>query len=316
MFKSLILGALVAGGIAGAAYAQDYPTKDIELVVPFAPGGSVDVTSRLIAETANTFLDGKEVEVANRAGGGGIVGQSFVSKAKPDGYTVLAMTSSVVTNPQLKGAPYKITDFTPVAAYNIDPEVIAVPANSPFETIDDFIAATKESPLNMVVAGIGTSHHMAGLALTAAAGLEFNYIPANGFGEQLQAIAGGHADGAFWPMGEAMAHAEAGTVRILAIASDVKDPKFPDVPTFEEAGLNVPIWATFRGWAVPAGTPEEVVTYLSDLLEKVYDDPDYRKKMTDAGFEPIYRNAADFKTIITAYSDQVVPIIEQNGLSD
>lgn len=314
MFKSLILGVLVAGGLAVTASAQDYPTKDIELVVPFAPGGSVDVTSRLIAEAANTLLDGEEVVVANRAGGGGVVGQSFVSKAKPDGYTVLAMTSSVVTNPQLKGAPYKITDFKPVAAYNIDPEVIAVPANSPFANIDDFVAATKKSPLNMTVAGIGTSHHMAGLALTTAAGLDFNYVPAKGFGEQLQAVVGGHADGAFWPMGEAMSHAEAGTVRILAIASDERDPNFPDVPTFEEAGLNVPIWATFRGWAVPAGTPDEVVSYLSDLLKQVYDDEGYRQKMKDAGFDPIYRNAADFETIITSYSDQVVPIIDENGL--
>ena len=115
-------------------------------------------------------------------------------------------------------------------------------------------------------------------------------------------------------MGEAMSHAEAGTVRILAIASDERDPNFPDVPTFEEAGLNVPIWATFRGWAVPAGTPDEVVTYLSDLLQHVYDDEGYRQKMKDAGFDSIYRNAADFEAIITSYSDQVVPIIDENGL--
>ncbi|WP_417264035.1 Bug family tripartite tricarboxylate transporter substrate binding protein [Celeribacter sp.] len=314
MFKSLILGALLGSGLATAAAAQDYPTKDIDLVVPFAPGGSVDVTSRLLAESANTFLDGVEVVVSNRAGGGGVVGQSYVARGKPDGYTVLAMTSSVVTNPQLKGAPYAITDFKPVAAYNLDPEVIAVPANSEFKTIDDFVAATKESPLNMVVAGIGTSHHMAGLALTSAVGLEFNYVPAKGFGEQLQAVVGGHADGAFWPMGEAMVHAEAGSVRLLAVASDARDPKFPDVPTFEEAGLNVPIWATFRGWAVPTDTPDEIVTFLSDLLKKVSEDETYTQKMVDGGFDPIYRDAAEFQTIISSYSDLVVPIIEDNGL--
>ncbi|WP_434291184.1 Bug family tripartite tricarboxylate transporter substrate binding protein [Celeribacter sp. SCSIO 80788] len=314
MFKSLVLGALLGSGLATAVAAQDYPTKDIDLVVPFAPGGSVDVTSRLLAESANTFLDGVEVVVSNRAGGGGVVGQSYVARGKPDGYTVLAMTSSVVTNPQLKGAPYAITDFKPVAAYNLDPEVIAVPANSEFKTIDDFVAATKEAPLNMVVAGIGTSHHMAGLALTSAAGLEFNYVPAKGFGEQLQAVVGGHADGAFWPMGEAMVHAEAGSVRLLAVASDVRDPKFPDVPTFEEAGLNVPMWATFRGWAVPADTPDEDVAFLSDLLKKVFEDETYKQKMVDGGFDPIYRDAAEFQTIISSYSDLVVPIIEDNGL--
>jgi tripartite-type tricarboxylate transporter receptor subunit TctC len=315
MLKSLLLGAVLGTGLLASASAQDYPTQDIDLVVPFDPGGSVDVTSRLLAEAANKYLDGVSVVVSNRAGGGGVVGQSFVSKAKPDGYTVLAMTSSVVTNPQLKGAPYNIEDFTPVAAYNLDPEVIAIPASSPFQTIDDFVAATKDRPLNITVAGIGTSHHMAGLALTSAAGLEFNYIPANGFGEQLQAVVGGHADGAFWPMGEAMVHAEAGTVRILAIASDARDPNFPDVPTFEEAGLNIPIWATFRGWAVPAGTSDDTVSFLSDLLKKVFEDDTYQEKMAAAGFDPIYRDAANFQSIITAYSNQVVPIIEDNGLA-
>jgi tripartite-type tricarboxylate transporter receptor subunit TctC len=314
MMKSLALGLILGGSLTTAALAQDYPTRDIELVVPFAAGGAVDVTSRLISETANGYLDGVEVVVSNRAGGGGVVGQSFVANAEPDGYSVLAMTSSVVTNPQLKGAPYNVTDFTPVAAYNLDPEVIAVPANSRFETIDDFITAAKEAPLNMVVAGIGTSHHMAGIALESTTDAHFTYVPAKGFGEQLQAVIGGHADGAFWPMGEAMSHAQGGTVRILAVASDVRDANFPDVPTFEEAGLGIPIWATFRGWAVPAGTPESVVAFLSDLMEKVSNDATYQKKMTDGGFDAIFRDAGDFQKIITSYADQTSAIIKEYEL--
>lgn len=315
MYKSIVLGVILGSGLIATVSAQDYPVKDIDLVVPFAPGGSVDVTSRLIAETANKYLDGAKVIVSNRAGGGGIVGQNFVANSNPDGYSVLAMTSSVVTNPQLKSAPYSITDFTPIAAYNLDPEVIAIPASSPFNTIEDFITEAEKQPLNMSVAGIGTSHHMSGLALNSTAGLDFNYMPAQGFGEQLQAVVGGHADGAFWPLGEAMVHAEAGTIRILAIASDTRDPNFPNVPTFEEAGLGIPIWATFRGWAVPAGTPDEEVIFLSDLLKQVYEDEEYQQKMMNAGFEAIYRDAANFQSIITSYAEQVVPIIEDNGLA-
>lgn len=314
MKKSIALGMILSAGLFSAAFAEDYPTRDIDLVVPFAPGGAVDVTSRLIAEAANRHVDGAKIVVSNRDGGGGIVGQSFVASADADGYTVLAMTSSVVTNPQLKGAPYKVSDFTPVAAYNIDPEVIVVPAKSPFKSIADLVAAAKEKPLNAVVAGIGTSHHMAGLGLESSAGMKFNYIPAKGFGEQLQAIAGQHADLSFWAMGEAMSHAKSGTVRILAIASDARDPNFPDVPTFEEAGLGMSIWATFRGWAVPAGTPDNVVAYLSDLMQKVANDPDYQQKMTDGGYEPIYRNAADFTKIMNAYASQASAIIEEHKL--
>lgn len=317
MMKTLTLGLLLGGSLAAAAaaLAQDYPARDIELVVPFAPGGAVDVTSRLIAETANGYLDGVELKVANRAGGGGVVGQAYVAKAEADGYTLLAMTSSVVTNPQLKGAPYAVTDFVPVAAYNLDPEVIAVPAGSRFETIEAFAAAARQAPLSVTIAGIATAHHMAGLALEKTAGLQFTYLPANGFGEQLQAVIGGHADGALWPMGEAKSHALAGSVRLLAVASEERDPAFPEVPTFEEAGLGIPIWATFRGWAVPAGTPEPVVGFLSDLMAKVAADETFRAKMADGGYDAIYRSAADFQKIIASDIALTSAIIEEHGLT-
>ena len=103
--KTFTLAATLAAVLTTPLFAQTYPEKDIDLVVPFDAGGSGDVTSRIIADTANTILDGAKINVVNRAGGGGVVGQTFVSKAKPDGYTILAMTSSVVTNPQMKGAP-------------------------------------------------------------------------------------------------------------------------------------------------------------------------------------------------------------------
>ncbi|KXF78112.1 hypothetical protein ATN84_23350 [Paramesorhizobium deserti] len=314
MMKSLILGLVLTGALSNVALAEDYPTRDIDLVVPFAPGGAVDVTSRLIAATANTFLQGAEIVVSNRAGGGGVIGQSFVAGADPDGYTVLAMTSSVVTNPQLKGAPYKVSDYTPVAAYNLDPEVLVVPANSPFKTAQDLIAAARQAPLNMDVAGIATSHHMAGIALSNATGAKFSYLPAKGFGEQLQAMVGGHVDCGLWAMGEALSHAKSGSIRILAVASDVHDESMPEIPTFEEAGLGIPIWATFRGWAVPADTPEPVVTFLSDLMKKVFEDATYQQKMKEGGYEPTYRGAADFQKIITSYAEQTSTIIEENKM--
>ena len=108
------------------AYGADFPQRNIRLVVPFEPGGAGDITSRIIVEAANKLLDGSKIIVVNRSGGGGIVGQTFVSRAPADGYTILSMTSSVVTNPALKGASYSVDDFKPVALYNFDPDVIAV----------------------------------------------------------------------------------------------------------------------------------------------------------------------------------------------
>ena len=309
LFASLIL--LLAIPVA---YGADFPQRDIRLVVPFEPGGAGDTTSRIIVEAANKLLDGRKIIVVNRSGGGGIVGQTFVSRSPADGYTILAMTSSVVTNPELKGASYSVDDFKPVALYNFDPDVIAVAADSPLADIDDLIAAAKTRKPNMVTAGIATAHHMAGLAIEQKTDLEFNYLPIRGFGKQLQTVMGNHADGGFWPLGEAATHVQAGSIRLLAVAAEVRDDRFPDVPTFEESGLNVPVWATFRGWAVPADTPDEVVNVLSDLLARVHESPEYRSKMNTAGYQPVYRNALNFQRVIDDYRDLTSTVIAAHGL--
>lgn len=296
------------------AYSAGFPQRNIQLVVPFEPGGAGDVTSRIIVDAANQLLDGSKISVVNRSGGGGIVGQTFVSRAPADGYTLLAMTSSVVTNPALKGASYSIDDFTPVALYNFDPDVIAVAADSPLANVEDFVAAARERKLNMVTAGIATAHHLAGLAVEQNTDLEFNYLPVRGFGSQLQTVMGNHADGGFWPLGEAATHVQAGSIRILAVAAETRDERFPDVPTFEESGLNVPVWATFRGWAVPANTPDDIVATLADLLRRVHESPEYRRKMEAAGFQPVYRNAEDFRKVVDDYQNLTNEVIAAHGL--
>lgn len=306
----LLLVVLCAPGIATA----QFPERDIQLVVPFEPGGAGDTTSRIIAETANSMLDGRKVNVINRSGGGGIVGQTYVARARADGYTVLAMTNSVITNPRLKGAAYTIDDFRPVALYNFDPDVIAVASDSRYETVGNFVAAASTGRPNMVIAGVATAHHMVGLAVEQATELSFNYLPIRGFGGQLQAVLGHHADGGFWPLGEAASHAQGGTVRILAIATPAREPRFPDVPTFIEAGLGVPVWATFRGWGVPKDTPDEAVRFLANLLERVHADPEYRRKMQAAGYEPTFRGAQEFEEAVSEYAALTSEVIDAHGL--
>ncbi|TQV81798.1 tripartite tricarboxylate transporter substrate binding protein [Denitrobaculum tricleocarpae] len=311
---TFLLSSLMAGALAASAGAEDFPSRDIDLIVPFDPGGAVDTTSRIIAETANKMLTGTEISVVNKSGGGGVVGQTFASKAAADGYTVLAMTSSVVTNPQMKGAGYSVDDFTPVALYSLDPQVIVVPAGSPIQTAEDFMAAAKENTLNIVVAGVGTSHHMSGLAIERVTDVKFNYVPTKGFGAQVQAVAGGHVDGALWPLGEATAQAENGSVRILTIASESRHSRLPDVPTFQEAGIDIPIWATFRGWSVPKGTPEDVVAKLSDIMRATYEDAGYVKRMKAAGYDPVFRDAEGFKAVVDSYSKLTSVIIDEANL--
>ena len=315
MKKTHLLTTLIL--LFGISFAHaDFPERNIRLVVPFEPGGAGDITSRIIVEAANKLLERRKITVVNRSGGGGIVGQTFVSRSRADGYTILSMTSSVVTNPTLKGASYSVDDFKPVALYNFDPDVIAVSTDSPYATIDDLIADAKTRKPNMVTAGIATAHHMVGLAIEQNTDLEFNYLPIRGFGNQLQAVMGNHADGGFWPLGEAATHVQGGSIRILAVAAEERDERFPDVPTFQEAGLNVPVWATFRGWAVPAGTPDDVVGVLADLLAKVHESTEYRQKMEAAGFQPVYRNAEDFQKAINDYSDLTNEVIAAHDLAN
>lgn len=311
--KGLIVGLAFA---ATSAFAADFPSKDVHIIVPFKPGGGVDTTSRILAEYGNKHMQKSKLVVENRAGGDGVVGQTVAAKAKADGYTVLAMTSSVVTNPMLKETEYKISDFRPVALYNMDPEVIVVGADSAFKTIGDLVKESKTRPVTVTVAGIATSHHMAGLALEDSAGLKFTYVPTKGFGAQLQAVMGGHVELGLFPLGEIKKHADSGTVRILAVATDKPMAILPGVPTWLDAGLNIKRWTTFRGWAVPKGTPDAAVTYLSDLLGKVSTDPDYVKQMTDYGFPIAYADDKGFAEEVSDYADLTAKVIKKHGLKE
>lgn len=311
-----ILFVSVAGLLSMIAHSKEFPSKDLRIIVPFDPGGAVDVTSRIIAEYANQELDNVKIKIENRSGGGGVVGQTMASRAKPDGYTILAMTSSVVTNPKLKKIEYKVSDFTPVGLYTIDPEVIAVANTSPYKTIDELIAATKKNPISLTLAGVGTSHHLGSLALMERAKINFKLVNTKSFGEQLQAVLGGHVDGAMWAFGEAKPHVDAGTIRILAIASKKRMEGFDDVPTWSEAGLNIAEWTTFRGWAVPKGTPDEIVDFLSNLLKKVNNNPEYISKMREQGYPVAYDDAQGYTEIINNYDQLTDVVIEKNDFGE
>ncbi|MGE4527889.1 MAG: tripartite tricarboxylate transporter substrate binding protein [Rhodospirillaceae bacterium] len=309
-----LAAAVAAVWLAAPAMAADYPARDIDLVVPYKPGGAVDTTSRILAESAKRVLKGHEITVVNKDGGGGVVGQAFVSKARPNGYTILAFTNSAVSNPLLKGAPFAVSDFTPIGLYTLDPEVIAVPAASPYKTIAEFMAAAKAGNLKIVSSGSGTSHHMAGLALELGSGVTFTYVFVRGFGEEMQAMIGNHVDGAFWPFGIAKQQAASGAIRILAIASEEPMPGFETVPTWKAANLGVESWQTFRGWAAPKGTPKAVIDRLSGLLKTIDGDPAYRSKMEKAGYPLVYRDSAGFAKIVAEEDAVIRRLIKEKGL--
>ena len=316
-FTIVKVAALAVMGLAlgTTAQAADFPTKDVKIVVPFAPGGGVDTTNRIMAEIANAkkMLGKYKLVIENRPSS--VVGQAFVARAKPDGYTVLAMTSSVVTNPKIKNTPFTLASFEPVGYYMLTPEIICVAKDSPMKTIEDFIAKAKKDGVSMAMSEVGTSHHMAGLALESYGGLKIKFVNIKAFGEQLQQVMGSHVDGALWPSGEAAKQIEAGVVRPLAISSNGRFKQFPDLPTWKEVGLNIDEFATIRGWGVPKGTPDAAVDYLAELLGKITSDPDVIAKMSAAGYKPlVYDGRKGFDKSLKNYDEMTTKIMKSAGL--
>ncbi len=285
-----------AGDATEAAKATDFPTKPIDLVVPFAAGGNVDLSCRILATELEKEL-GQPVNVLNKEGGGAVVGQTYAVTQKPDGYTMLALTSSYVTNVLSGATTYDMDSITPIAEYCFDPELIVASEASGIETIEQFMEAGKTKTLLNSTPGFSTSHHIASLIFTQKTGIEFEYMHTNGSAEQTVQLAGGHAEVGFTTYAGAASLIEQGKIKVLAICADERSDMLPDVPTMKESGLDF-VYGAYRGLAVPAGTPDEVVQVLSDAMAKVMASEEVKTQFDNSGFPITYTDAAAFKAFL------------------
>lgn len=274
------------------AYAA-FPAKDIKVIVPFAPGGGVDVTIRFLSEVAPKYLNGKNLIVENMPGGGAVIGQTAGAKAKPDGYTLLAYTSSVVSNPMQKKTTYTHKDFQLINMYCFDPEVLVVPKDSPYKTLKDFMDASKKGELSMATPGHSTSHHLAAQLLEKKFGVKYGYIHTSSGAQQLTQILGNHVQSAMMSLGEVASYIKDGSLRCIGLMSDGKFIGADDITRFSSIGFTTE-WGAFRGVAAPAKTPKNVVQALSDAFEKMANDPSFVEKMNKAGIPMQVYNAARF----------------------
>lgn len=300
---------LAAGSLAQAA---DYPDKNIDYVVPFASGGAVDITGRMIAEAATEAFDGQKIIVKNLPGGGAVVGQTYVSSAPADGYTLLAMTSSVINNSLMKDVSYDLDSFTPLALYNLDPEVIVTSAKGDLPDLKAFLAAASDGSVSIATPGNSTSHHIAALSLAQQQGLDFRYVHNASAAMQLQQIMGGHVQAGFMSLGEAVGPAKDGNIRILAVMDQARSDLAPDVPTYREVTGDDMQWGTFRGIGAPAGLPEEVEAELTSRLQKVLTSPEFVERMAASGYKVDYRDDAAFREYLdnaATKMEQVIPLL-------
>ncbi len=266
----------------GQALAQEYPTKPVEIIVGFAPGGGTDLVARALAEGMGTHL-GQPVQVVNRPGGGGVVGFELLAGAPNDGYTMGILTAQVITA-NLRGTmKTKYTDYTHIGMISVDQSVIAVPADSPFQSLEDLFAAARENPGQVTVANAseGGSYHMMARNLETAAEVQFKHIPFDGGPAAILQLIGGHVQAAAIGATEILPHVEAGKARVLAVAGGKGEPRFhgyPDVQTTAELGFPVSI-STWRALSMPNDVDPEIVEKVSAAVEAAVADPAFIERM-------------------------------------
>jgi len=280
------LAASSASALSHLARAQAaYPSKNINYIIPFVPGGESDVVARWQSELFQRKFAPHTMVVINRAGAGGGLAWSTLNREAPDGHTVMgANMPHLVLQPLEAGAPYKTEDVTCVYFFHFTPDAIVVPTTSPYKTLKDLIDDAKRNPEKVSFAGSGSNgaNQAATLRLSAMAGIKVTYVPFKGTGDLVGSLIGGHVSAAMSYNTLGLQQRE--KTRMLAVATENRDPKYPEVPTFKELGFN---WVDggYRGVAVPKSTPEPVRRQVSDLFAQLNKDPDIRKRKTAAGFE-------------------------------
>ncbi len=256
--------------LPGWCAEKTYPDRPINMVVPYAPGGAADLGSKVIAEKIAEFL-GQPLISVYKPGGGGSLGAAFVSKAKPDGYTVLVGSSTpLVLSPIVKKLDYKFDDFIPIGIYGKTPIWLAIKADAPWKTLKGFVEEAKTSPGGLTVGSYGklTAAHFVIETFSKQAKIQLNHVPFKSTAEALTAVLGGHAHGAF--VTGAGGLLESGSVRILAVAAAERLEGLPDVPTFKEFGHPIVLSATYS-LCFPKGTPKEIVNELHDAQKKAFE---------------------------------------------
>ena len=303
MKRRILLQAASSIVLPGVAFAQDkYPSKPITFVCPYSAGGNADQRSRQIGKFLSVAL-GQPVIVDDKPGAGGNIGTDFIAKAKPDGYVIgMGNFAPLAVNPTMfKKMNYDpAKDLTPICLIEKGPLVLMVPANSPFKSVKDIIAAAKATPgkLSFASGGLGGSHHLSAELFKSLAGLNITHIPYKGGAPATTDLLGGQVDMMFEQMYSAAPNLRAGKTRGLAISSKTRSPLFPDIPTMAEAGVAGFEVQNWQGLIGPANMPPAIVKLLNETTVKALADPMIRELMLSQGNEIGGGTPAQFAALI------------------
>jgi len=314
--RCIALAFLLLAGSAGAQ-AQDYPTRPVTVIVPFAPGGPADVTGRIVADIFSRHL-GQQFVVENVGGAGGTLGSLRVAHATPDGYTLISghmgtHAAAPAFYPNLGYDPEK--DFESIGLIAEQPELLAVRADFPANNLKEFLAYAKanESKLNMGHAGVGSVSYIGCLLLNSTIGIKPTMVPFTGTAPIMNAILAGQVDYDCDPILGPLPHVRAGTIKALAIAAKIRSPLLPEVPTSYEQGLPEFDCAPFYAVFAPKGTPKPIIDKLARALSDGLDEPSVQKRLAGLGAEiaePSRRGPKPLTDLVKSEVARLTPILK------
>ncbi len=295
------------------AWALDYPTRPVRLIVAFAPGGPTDIFGRLAAQKLSELL-GKQFYVENIAGGGGNIAAVQVARAAPDGHTILFTVSGLVTNPAFQGkVPYDpIQDFAPVAVPLASAITIIVHPSLGVRTLDDLVALIRANPGRYTFAsgGAGVQPHLAFEQFRASLGLDIVHVPFGGAGPAVASVVAGHTPVGVSSLPPCVPHIQEGTLRALVLSSKKRSQRLPDIPTAAETGYPVFTGDQWLGILVPAGTPAEIVNLLHRSIVDITMLPDVKERLDALDFYEIQSTPAEFAARIKSELESWRKVVE------
>jgi tripartite-type tricarboxylate transporter receptor subunit TctC len=298
--RAAVALALVA--VAASAFAADYPSRPIRLVVPYAPGGGADGVARIIARRVSETI-GQSIVIDNKGGAGSIVGTDIVAKAEPDGYTLLLGQSGPISiNPAIyKSLPYDpVKDFAPIIMTTDYPYILVVNPELPARTLQELVALAKTKPgaMNYGSTGVGAANHLVAELFNSNAGLKMTHIPYRGTALAVADLMGGQLSMVFGDPISVLAHIKSGKLRALAVTSLQRSPVAPDVPTVAESGYPGFDAIAWHGILAPAKTPPAIVQRLNEEFAKALQDPQTKELLVNQAMQTVGSSPADFAAFI------------------
>ena len=310
----LLLGAALTAPLV--SMAQEYPSKAIRFVVPFAPGGGTDIIGRVVAQALNDAL-GQPVVVDNRGGAGSTLGTEIVAKSPADGYTILFGNISLAFNATLytKLRYDTIRDLAPISLSAVQPNILVIHPGLPAKNLKEFIELARANPgkYNYASAGTGSGTHLAAELLKLQTKIDIVHVPYKGTGPALTDLLGGQINMMVSTFASALPHVKSGRMRALGVTTAKRSPATPDVPTLIEGGVAGYDYSTWYGLLAPAGTPKAIIDKLNATNRKVLARDDIKQRLESQGVDPIVNTPAEFTAYVKSETEKWGKVVKATG---